>query len=110
MNIEFHTPVNKVSEHLINNIRNELLELSHLNKSISRAEVMMKVDENFISTENKICEIRLTIYGDDLVTHNRMDTFEKSAKEAIKELKRMVKQQAKKQKSPPDITTSTVKV
>ena len=109
MNIEFHTPVNKVSEHLLNKIRNELLALSRLNNNISRAEVMMKVDEKFIASENKICEIRLTIYGDDLVTHNRMETFEKSAKEAIKELKRMIKQQAKKQ-VPPDITVSTVKV
>jgi ArsR family metal-binding transcriptional regulator len=110
MNIEFHTPYNKVSEKLISEIRNEILELSHLNKNISRAEVMMKADQHIITAENKICEIRLTIYGDDMVSHTRSESFDQSAKEALKELKRIVKQQAKKHDTPPDILTSTVKV
>jgi len=110
MNIEFHTPYNKVSEKLITEIRNEILALSHLNKNISRAEVMMKSDAAIISAENKICDIRLTIYGDDLVAHTRTESFDNSAKEAIRELKRLVKQQVKKQNEPADQVISTVKI
>ena len=110
MNIEFHTPYNKVSEKLVTEIRNELLGLSHLNKNISRAEVMMKAEQHIITAENKICEIRLTIYGDDIVAHTRSESFENSAKQALKELNRIVKQQAKKHDATPDIVTSTVKI
>jgi ribosome-associated translation inhibitor RaiA len=110
MNIEFHTPFNKVSEKLVSEIRNELLELSHINKNISRAEVMLKADGHIIAPENKICEIRLTIYGNDMISHTRTENFEKSAKEAIRELKRIVRQQAKLHDAPPDIVISTVKV
>ena len=85
MNIEFHTPYGKVSEKLISDISNEMLELSHINKHISRAEVLLKEDETIIQGENKVCEIRLTVYGDDLLAHTRAENFEKSAKEAIKE-------------------------
>jgi len=102
MTIEFHTAYGKISEKLVTDIRNEILELSHINKDISRAEVLLKEDETIIPAENKICEIRLTVYGDDLLSHSRTENFKKSAKEVIKELKRMVKQQVKKQQEPPD--------
>ena len=110
MTIEFHTAYGKVSEKLVTDIRNEILELSHINKDISRAEVLLKEDKTIIPGENKVCEIKLTVYGDDLFVHARTENFEKSAKEAIKELKKMVKQQVKKQKKTPDEMTSTVKV
>lgn len=96
MTIEFHTPYAKVSEKQVNDIRNEILELSHINKQISRTEVLLKEDETIIPAENKICEIRLTVYGDNLLAHARSENFEKSAKEAIKKLKKMVKQKVKK--------------
>ena len=110
MTIEFQTDYGKVPEKLVSDMRNEILELSHIYKDISRAEVLLKEDETIIPAENKICEIRLTVYGDDLLVHTRTENFKKSAKEAIKELRKMVKQQVKKQKDPPDEMTSTVKV
>ena len=110
MNIEFHTTYGKVSEELIEKVRQKILEFSHSDKDISRAEVIMKEDESVIPSENKVCEIRLTVYGDDLLAHSRTESFKKSAKETLKNLKKMVKQQVKKQKEIPDKFTSTVKV
>jgi ribosome-associated translation inhibitor RaiA len=110
MTIEFHTAYGKVSEKLVNDLRNEILKLSHLNKDIKRAEVFLKYDTTIIGAENKICDIRLTVYTDNLLAHSRTENFEDSAKEAIKELKRMVKQQVKKQNEPPDELLSSVKV
>ena len=110
MNIEFHTPYKMVSEKLVSEIRNKLLELSHINKNISRVEVMLKNDETIISAENKICKIILSIYGNNLFAHARSENFENSAREAIKELNKKVKQQSKKIKEPADEVTSTVKV
>lgn len=110
MTIEFHTPYGKVTEKLVSFMRNELLGLSHSYKDISRAEVFLKEDRNIITPENKICDIRLTVFGDDLHIHVRMENFKNSVKEAISELKKMVRQQVKKLKEPPDKIISTVRV
>jgi putative sigma-54 modulation protein len=110
MDLEFHTVYEKVSEDLVRTIRNEMLKLSHINKDISRAEIVLKEDETIIPAENKVCEIRLTVYGDNLFSHSRTGNFEKSAKAVIKELKKMVKQQVRRNQEPPDEMTSTVKV
>ena len=110
MTIEFQTPYGKVSEKLVNDIRNEVLKLSHKNKDILRAEVLLREDNTIITAENKVCEIRLTVYGDDLLTHARTEDFSKSAKEAIKIAKKLVNQQVKKQKRSSDGMPSSVKV
>ena len=110
MTIEFHTTFGKVSEKIINEIRNEIINLSHISKNITRAEVLMKEDKNIVPTENKICEIRLTVFGDNLVAHARTENFKDSAKDALKDLKRMVKQQIKKNKEASNQVISSVKV
>jgi len=110
MNIEFHTAYGKVPDKLIKDIRDKVLEFSHVNADISRAEIILREDETIIPSENKVCEIRLSIYGDDLMAHSRTESFKTSAKEVLNSLKKMVKQQVKNQKEIPDQTTSTVKV
>ena len=109
MTIEFFTTAGKVPEKLVSDTRNEVLQLSHINKDISRAEVILKEEET-IEPENKVCEIRLTIYDDNLMSYSRTARFEKSVKEATKGLKKMVKRQMKEKKMPPDEMTTTVKV
>lgn len=108
--IEFNIAFGKVSEDIIDEVRKEILSLSHINREISRAEVVMKEDETSNAAENKICEIRLTVYGDDLLSHSRTDSFRKSANESVKELKILVKEQVRRQQEPPDEITSTVKI
>ena len=110
MDIEFHTASGKVSEGLVRKIRNEMLNLSHLNKEISRAEIVLKEDTTINPPKNKVCEIRLTVYGDDLLSHSRTESFNNSTTGAIKELRKLVRQQVKKQQEPPDEITSTVDV
>jgi len=105
MTIEFNTPYGKVPEKLISDIRNEIIQLSHFNKKISRAEVVLKEEEAFLAAANKICEIRFAIYGDDLLVHARTQNFRNSAKEVITELKRLIRKQVKKQKELPDLMT-----
>ncbi|MBL0146242.1 MAG: hypothetical protein IPP48_11175 [Chitinophagaceae bacterium] len=97
MNIEFQTPYKKVPEKLISLIRNEILEFSHLNKKISKAEVHMREDKDVIMGENIICDIWLTAHGDNIHIHSRAENFELSAKEAIKDLRKKVRQLLKKQ-------------
>jgi ribosome-associated translation inhibitor RaiA len=105
MTIEFQTAYGKIPENLVSKIRNEILKLSHVNKDISRAEVLLKVEETIRPGDNKVCEIRLIGYGDELLFHSRTVNFRKSAKEAINELKKMIKKQAA-----PEEIFSTVEV
>jgi len=110
MTIEFHTQHAAVSEKLLDHIRSEIMKLAHLNNDINRAEVILKEEKTIIPSENKMCEIRLTIYGDDLLAHTYSENFRKSVREVIKELKKLIKQQLAKKNEPPDIMTSTVDV
>ena len=109
-NIEFHTPAGKVPEALIEKMRDELIKLFHLYFPISRAEVMMKEEETMLPEMNKVCEMRLVAFGEDLVVHSRSASFEAAVKQTMKELKRMVKQKVSTSTQVPDATTSSVKV
>jgi putative sigma-54 modulation protein len=88
MTIEFETPYGKISEKLINKMRNEIMKLSHLVKNVVRVEVMLKEDATIVPTENKVCSIKLTIFGDNLVAHARSQSFSKAANDAIKYLRK----------------------
>ena len=93
MTIEFNTDYGKVSEKLVWNITNEIMELVHIDKKVSRVEVLLKEDETIIPGENKVCEIKFSVYGDDLVVHARTPNYKSAAKDAIKELKRLINHQ-----------------
>ncbi len=110
MTIEFQIPKGKVSEKLESFMQKEILKMAAANKEISRAEITMKEDNTIISAENKVCEATLTAFGDTVFSYSRSESFEVSAREVIKALKRLVKDQVKEQKEPPDTELSTVKV
>jgi ribosome-associated translation inhibitor RaiA len=110
MKIEFQTPFKGVPENLVKEISAELMKLSHLNKSISLAYVLLKTDDKIIGAENKICEIKLTVFAEAITAKSRTENFSTSAKETMKELKRMVMQQVKRQQQPQEDIVSSVKV
>jgi putative sigma-54 modulation protein len=87
-----------------------VLSFSHLIKDIVKAEIILRDDVAAPPQENKICEIRLTLYGDTLFVHRRSVSFEESACLAIVELEKAVQEQARLQQGLPDQITSTVKV
>jgi glycerate-2-kinase len=110
MTIEFQIPKGKVSDKLESFMRKEILKMAAANKEISRAEITMKEDNTIIPAENKVCEAALTVFGDTVFSYSRSESFEVSAREVIKALKRLVKEQVNEQKEPPDTELSTVKV
>ena len=110
LTIEFHTAYTKVYKKLIEFIREEITKLANLNKEIVRAEVTLREDKTITSTENKICEVRLTVYGDTITAHCRTESFKMSAVDVLGKLRKKVKDQVKNQKDVPDVKISTVKV
>jgi ribosomal subunit interface protein len=68
-------------------------KLGHFNDTIIDADVCLKLDKSD-TTENKVCEIRLLVSGNDLFAKKQSHTFE----EAIKQTTAALKEQIRKQK------------
>src|SRR6476620_4794862 len=98
MIIEFNTVHGQVPEKLINDTRKQIMSIIHADKKIRRVEVTLREDKIFIPAENKVCCIKLLLFGDNIVIHTRREDFKRAIEEAIKELKERVKRQAKRQK------------
>jgi len=109
MIIEIHAPHDAVHESILNQVKEKVLALSHLMKDIVKAEIFFREDKPQ-TKESKICEIKLTLYGDTLFMHRRSGSFKEAAWQATSELEKQVLQQVKLQQEPPDQITSTVKV
>lgn len=109
MTVDIHSPHLKAGSALIRSIEEKVVALSHLNKNISRAEIYLHADKE-LKKKNRICEIRLEIFGETLFVRRISDSFEKSVITVLKELKKLVTEQAKHLNEPPDITISTVEV
>jgi len=110
MIIEFHTQQTGIRKKLIQHIRDEIISIVHMDDNISRAEVILKNDQQVESPDNKICEIKLVIPGGDMMVYRRASGFAAAAHEVITELNKLLQLRRKESSSPPDITTSTVKV
>jgi len=110
MTIEIHNTQGKIAANLLSYLKVEVLDLSKKYTGISRAEVFLKEDKSIDAVENKVCEIRLIIFGDDTMVHVRRKSFSLAAKEAIRELKKFVLQLVKKQHDISETILSSVDV
>ena len=110
MIIEIHAPHAEVNESILKPVKEKVLSFSHLIKDVVKAEIILRDDATATPQENKICEIRLTLYGDVLFVHRRSASFEESACLAVSELEKAVQEQVRLQQGLPDQITSTVKV
>jgi putative sigma-54 modulation protein len=68
----------------------KLDKLSHLYERIESANVIFKLDKSD-KTENKICEIKLAIPGNDLFVKRQSKTFEAATTETIDALEQQIK-------------------
>jgi ribosome-associated translation inhibitor RaiA len=91
MIIEIHAPHSEVNESILKPVKEKVLSFSHCIKDIVKAEIILRDDTAAEPQENKICEIRLTLYGDALFVHRRSGSFGESACLAVEELEKAVK-------------------
>ena len=109
MTIEFFTPQGEVSEHIIQFIKEKLMEFYHRDNEIYGAEVVLK--NKLISPgSDHICEITVSIYGELLMVHRSAANYIQATRDVLKELSLKVDEFLQRQKEPPDQITSTVKV
>lgn len=107
MNIEIHS-IPSVPEEVVSLVKVGIMEFKRLNKNISRTEVSFR--EAHTPADNKICEIRLNIFGDSLYTMRKAQTFKRVAGLALRHLGSVLKKQLSKGKSLSEEVVSSVKV
>lgn len=107
--IEIHAPHSDVDESLLIPVKEKVLSFSHIMKDIVKAHVFLREDVPG-TDENKICEIKLMLYGDVLFVYRRAARFEDAAWQALYDLEKQVSEQVKLQHELPDDITSSVRV
>lgn len=109
MTIEIHSPNLHVDERTIDIIKKKVVNLSHLGEKISRAEIFL-TEDIALPEKNKICKIRLSIFGDDLFVSKNADSFGKAATAAIRILRRGLMKKQEVRNDLPEIVTSTIDI
>lgn len=109
MNIDFHSPQGEVHSWILKYVRDQLIELHHLDKNISRAAVIFR-DQEIEPGMDKVCDISLAILNESFFVSRNASSFEKASRSATHALKEVVIEHLKLQNEPPDLITSTVKV
>ena len=109
MTIEIRSPHLKPGKKILAVIEKKVLTLAHLSEKVSRAEIFLETDNPLIR-ENKVCKIRLDIFGDTIFVHKKAKSFEEAATSAVRVLKKRLKRKKENRNEPPDEITSTVEV
>ncbi|CAN5217440.1 ribosome-associated translation inhibitor RaiA [soil metagenome] len=90
MKIKFQSPDFTASQELTDFVKNKVEKLKHLYHEIIWSEVCLKLD-NSETKENKACEIRLAIPGNDLLAGAQCKTFEEAAAQCVEALEKQIK-------------------
>jgi putative sigma-54 modulation protein len=85
MQILIQSPNTTPSDVLMKFIKNKIARLLHFEERIQAAEVLLKM-EGSDSTDNKVCEIRFVIPGNNLFVKKRSSTFEDAVTQATETL------------------------
>lgn len=85
MTIEFQIPENNVKEWVISDMRDAIMRMHHEHEEISRAEICFR-DRSDASSNEKICEINISIFGDSIMVTGMAPSYELASRKAMQEL------------------------
>jgi ribosomal subunit interface protein len=86
MKVIIQSPDIKAQESLLRFVNKKMEKLGRLSDRLQDARVVLKTDKSD-SRENKVCEIRLVIPGNDLFTVKQAATFEEAVTKAYEAIK-----------------------
>lgn len=110
MTIDIHTPHDGLDEKVIQHAKQAMIRLAQQYKTIIKLECVMRQDQLNHMAEDKVCEIKLSIFGENLFTHSRTGKYKHSVTEAVEHMKSQLELLASRQNELPDKVTTTVKV
>ena len=85
MQIVIQSPHVTPTEALTKFIKNKIGKLSHFYNRIEAAEIFLKTEKSD-SADDKVCEIRLAIPGNDLFVKKQSNTFEDAVTKVVDSL------------------------
>lgn len=89
MKVIIQTPDVKVQESLLEFVDKKMAKLDTFSDRLQEARVILKTDKSD-TRENKICEIKMVIPGNDLFTVKQAATFEEAVVKASEALKSQI--------------------
>ncbi len=89
MKIIIHTPDFKADQTLLDFVDEKVTKLTRFFEDIHDATVTLKLD-NSDTRDNKVCEIRLGIPGNDLFASRQCKTFEEATAKAADALRSQI--------------------
>ena len=90
MKLKFQSLDFTASQGLTDFIQSKIDKLEHLYDEIIWCEVCLKLDKSD-TRENKVCELRLAIRGNDLLASAQCKTFEEAAAQCVEVLEKQIK-------------------
>lgn len=91
MKLTMHTPDFKATNKIIKFVKASVVNITKDRDRILEAQVTLKLDKS-TTQEDKICELRLVIRGNDLFASGRSKTFEESVTKCIHAIKHQLSQ------------------
>lgn len=89
MKVIIQSPDVKAQESLLEFVNSKMEKLDRLSDRIQEARVILKTDKS-ATRDNKICEIKMVIPGNDLFTEKQAATFEEAVARAAEALKNQI--------------------
>ncbi|MFZ6013210.1 MAG: HPF/RaiA family ribosome-associated protein [Bacteroidota bacterium] len=89
MKVIIQTPGFNVRKKLTNSVKANVMKLSVFGDRIHEAHVVLKLDKSD-TKDNKICELRLAIPGNDLFAEKQSSTFEDAASKCVEAIKHQI--------------------
>lgn len=89
MQIIIQSPHFILDEELNNFVKTKVNRISHLYARIESVSVLLKIEKSD-PTDYKVCEVRLSIPGNDLFAKKYSDTFEDAISQATDALKEQI--------------------
>ena len=96
MNINIQSIHFNSKSELNNFITEKVTKVAHLFDKIESAKVTLKLEKTY-TRENKICDIRLAVPGNDLFVSRQSETFEAATNAAVEALQEQIKRMKSKQ-------------
>ena len=89
MNTKIQSKGFTTKKELENFIQEKTEKLFHLYEKTLSCEVVLKIEKSG-TRDNKLCDIRMVIPGNDLLAGGRSNTFEEATMQAIEALERQI--------------------
>lgn len=96
------------NENLQNYVQEKVNKLFHFHDTIITIEVILRLDKAE-NTENKVCEIKISIPGQDLFVKRQSKSFEEATLKAVEAMENQIKKQKSKLENKKRVKTANAR-